>query len=86
MTKRHGVEVRLDDLSIDLPADREVDRHEYVAGLVEELTLLLQTQGLPAAALRDRDVVRLHSTPAAEHDSRAAGRDAARAIHRGMTQ
>jgi hypothetical protein len=86
MKPHHVVEVRLDELSIDLPADHEVDSHEYLAGLVEELTLLLQTQELPGAALRDRDVVRLHSKQAAAHDSRAAGREAGRAIHRGMTE
>jgi hypothetical protein len=86
MTARHSVDVRLDELSIELPPDQDVDRDEYLAGLVEELTRLLQTQGLPAAALRDREVVRLQATRARAPDSRAAGREAGRAIHQGMTQ
>lgn len=86
MKERPAIDVMLDELSIDLPPDLEVDRAEYLAGLVEELELLLETQGLPVAALHDKEVVRSRTKPATVHDSRSAGREAGQAVHAGISQ
>ncbi|HEV2415933.1 MAG TPA: hypothetical protein VGX27_14105 [Candidatus Dormibacteraeota bacterium] len=83
---KQPVDVRLDEISIDLPPDLEVDRDEYVAGLVEELTRLMQTQELPAAAMRDRELVQLQMPHTRSGDYRAQGREAARAIHGGLIE
>lgn len=83
---KQSIDVTLDEISVDLPPDLDVDRDAYIAGLVEELTRLVRTQDLPAAALRDSELVHLHLKHAGTRDSRAEGREAARAINGGMTE
>ena len=80
-----GITIEIADLVVDLPPHLEVDREEFTKGLVEELTRLLQRQDLPSAAIHDLELVSVESRADA-HTSAGAGQEAARALHRGLTQ